>query len=126
MEPKGLISQDERTTEINPERIACALNGVLRESKDRNSQWNIFLSHGSEQPLTLKLDPEKRTLFLASPSWSGGYRFVVQLIDIEGIRFVQYRLSPDSEIQTDILFYTSSDKNSASLILSSATFLTFS
>lgn len=95
------------TKEINPTEIAQALRGTLVPAKDADSKWNILLSYGKEVPLfILKLDPEKRSIFLAipAPAWRNHetYYYTAKFVNIEDLQFVQYR-NPDTDtLETDI------------------------
>ena len=119
------------TKEINPTEIAQALRGTLTPAEDTDSKWNILMLHGKETPLfILKLDPEKRNIFLAIPApvWRGHqtYHYTAKFVNIEDLWFVQYR-NPDTDaLETDIAIRVrNSGVSDANMIISSWAHRTF-
>jgi hypothetical protein len=98
-----IIKQWE-TTEINPEEIAEYLQGKLEESDDADSRWNIHLYYKRKKiPLiTLKLDPEKRKIFLTVNRSKNSFYGTIKLADVESLLFVHYYDPQDKREHTDI------------------------
>ena len=120
---RELIINAYETTEINPQHIADALNGVLQENRTIDSQWDILLGNEPERLLILQLNPKKRNIFLLVPNGKEHYRCAIKLVSIKSIFYIKYRPTPDDTVQTDIRFLVSNNGIvDASMILSSSTF----
>ena len=101
------IEREWRTKDLIPGEIAEALGGVLEESNDSDSKWNIHLYYGRRTPfLTLKLDPEKRKLHVAiyGPKRKGffTYRYTDCFYNVEDLWFIQGCEPKTGEAFTDI------------------------
>jgi hypothetical protein len=116
-----IIKQWE-TTEINPEEIARYLHGKLEESTDADSKWNILLYYGRKSipVITLKLDPEKRKIFIAVHATKNTYRCVDELVGVEDLWFIQYCDPVRNTLETDIrIRVRNSGKIDAATVISS-------
>lgn len=119
------IERQWTTKEINPTEIAEVLRGILTPAQDSDSKWNISLLYGNETPLfILKLDPEKRNIFLAIPAllWKDNqyYRYTAQFVNIEDLEFIQYHNPDTGRLETDILIRVrNSGMADAAMIISS-------
>ena len=121
MENYEIVSSRE-TTEINPQHIADALNGILQENHTIDSQWDILLHNDPGTLLILQINPEKRNIFLLVPCGKERYRCAIKLVSVKSLLYITYRPTFDSA-QTDIRFIVNnSGMVDASMILSSSTF----